>query len=151
AALVEAFAHLNAHFGNGPGTTPSLGWQTFVPGPIPFRGTQLTPADRAAVILAGFSQLAFDLSVEAGLSPGGKVNALSLVSTLAKDLEDGAFDGHGATGSLILPADPGVPSIHPVPLDGTTVRLRLAAAMAEFVASSRNTTRLTVPDVGGIV
>jgi hypothetical protein len=148
-ALVDALAHLNAHFGNGPGIAPDLDWQTFVPGPL---SPQFTASDRASFILGGLSQLALDISLEAGVSPGGKVNALSLVDALADDLEaDGFFDGHGPNGPLALPSDPGVPSAHPVPLDDATLRLRLAAAIAEFVASPRNTSGLTVPDVGGLV
>jgi hypothetical protein len=148
-ALVDAFAHLNTHFGKGPGIAPALDWETFVPAPL---SSQLTASDRAALILGGLSQLALDLSLEAGVSPGGKVNALSLVDALANDLEaDGLFDGHGPNGALALPSDPGVPSARPVPLDDATVRLRLAAAIAEFVASPRNTSGLTVPDVGGLV
>jgi hypothetical protein len=148
-ALVDAFAHLNAHFGNGPGTSPELDWETFVPGALT---SQLTAPDRAALILAGLSQLALDLSLEAGVSSGGKVNALSLVDALADDLEaDGLFDGRGPNGPLALPSDPGVPSAHAVPLDDATVRLRLAGAIAEFVASPRNTSGLTLRDVGGLV
>ncbi len=152
-ALVDAFTHLNAHFGNGPGVTPVLDWQTFVPAaPEDGSGVQLIPADRANLILAGLSQLALDVSVEAGLSPGGKVNGLSLVSALGDDLEaDGVFDGIGATGPLMLPADTGIASAKPVPLDGSTVRLALAAAIADFVTSPQNSSGLTVPDVGGLV
>ena len=151
-ALVDAFGHLNAHFGNGPGISPALDWQTFVPGPDTGGGLQLTPADRANLVLAGLSQLALNASLEAGLSSGGKVNALSLVSALADDLEaDGVFDGIGARGPLALPADTGLESARPVPLDATTVRLTLAAAIADFVTSPENMTGLTVPDVGGLV
>ena len=152
-ALVEASTHLNAHFGNVPNVSPVLDWQTFAPAaPQGGSGVQLTPADRANLILAGLSQLALNASLEAGLSPGGKVNALSLLSALADDLEaDGVFDGIGAKGPLVLPADTGIESATPVPLDGTTVRLTLAAAIADFVTSPQNSSSLTVPDVGGVV
>ena len=46
-ALAEALTHLNAHFGNVPGVSPALDWQTFVPlAPPSGSGVQLTPADR---------------------------------------------------------------------------------------------------------
>ena len=152
-ALADAFTHLNAHFGNVPGVSPALDWQTFVPvAPPSGSGVQLTPADRANLVLAGLSQLALNASVAAGLSPGGKVNALSLVSALADDVEaDGHFDGIGIKGPLVLPTDTGIESARPVPLDASTVRLTLASAIADFVTSPENASGLTVPDVGGLV
>ena len=35
-------------------------------------------------------------------------------------------------------------------LDGSTVRVTLASAIAAFVTSSSNTSTLTIPDIGGI-
>jgi hypothetical protein len=105
-------------------------------------------------VLAGFSQLAAAISARAGISPGGQVNALSLLTALAQDLEaDGVFDGLGTGGQqLLLPANG---TLSPTgssatPLDGSTVRISLASAITAFVSSSSNSSSITVPDVGGI-
>jgi hypothetical protein len=153
-AVADAFAHLGMHFGNVPGSATDLEWRTVTPANLADgTGAQLTAAQRASVVLAGLSQLALNISVRAGLSPGGKVNALSLLTALADDLEaDGAFDGLGSAGQLLLPSDGAFKESGPsaTALGRTTVRLDLAAAIADFVNSPANTSGLTIPDVGGL-
>ncbi len=154
-AVTNAFAHLGAHFGNIPGVATDLDWQTFTPSMLlGSGGAQLTAPERAAVVLAGLSELAVGISTRAGISPGGQVNALSLLASLTEDLSaDGAFDGLGAGGrQLLLPADGTLSSSGPsaTALDGATVRVTLASAIAAFVASTSNTSTLTIPDIGGI-
>jgi hypothetical protein len=154
-AVSDAFAHLGAHFGNIPGVATDLDWLTMTPASLGGGGgAQLTAPQRAAVILAGLSELAATMSARAGISPGGQVNALSLVTTLAEDLAaDGVFDGLGSGGQqLLLPANGSVSTTgsSATPLDGSTVRITLASAIAGFVASSSNTSTITVPDIGGI-
>jgi hypothetical protein len=80
-AVGDAFEHLGMHFGNVPGSGTDLDWRTVVPSPLAEDAApQLTAAQRASVILAGFSELALSIATRAGLSPDGKVNALSLVT-----------------------------------------------------------------------
>jgi hypothetical protein len=154
-AVTNALAHVGAHFGNIPGVLTDLDWQTVAPSPLSGGdGAQLTAPERAAVILAGLSELAVGISTRAGISPGGQVNALSLLTALTEDLSsDGIFDGLGTGGrQLLLPADgslsPSGPSA--TALDGSTVRVTLASAITAFVTSSSNTSTLTIPDIGGI-
>ena len=154
-AVTNAFAHLGAHFGNIPGVATDLDWQTVTPSTLSGGGgAQLTATERAAVILAGLSELAVGISTRAGVSPGGQVNALSLLTSLTEDLAaDGVFDGLGTGGrQLLLPADGSLSATGPsaTALDGATVRVTLASAIAGFVASSSNTSTLTVPDIGGV-
>jgi hypothetical protein len=154
-AVSNAFTHLGAHFGNIPGGAMDLDWLTMTPASLGGGGgAQLTGPERAAVILAGLSQLASTISARAGISAGGQVNALSLVTALAEDLEaDGIFDGLGTGGrQLLLPANGTVGAIGPsaTALDGSTVRISLASAISAFVTSSSNTSGISVPDIGGI-
>ena len=153
-AVDDAFSHLGAHFGNVPRTATDLDWRTVTPASLTETpSAQLTAAQRAGLILVGFSQLALTMSARAGLSPGGQVNALSLVSALAEDLEaDGKFDGLGSRGRLLLPSDGQVRSSGPsaTALDGSTVRHHLAGAIADFVNSNASS-GLTIPDTEGML
>jgi len=153
-AVSNAFTHLDGHFGNVPGASTDLDWLTMTPASLGGGGAQLTAPERAAVILAGLSQLASAISARAGISAGGQVNALSLVVALAEDLEaDGAFDGFGTGGKqLLLPANGSISASGPsaTALDSSTVRIGLASAIATFVTSSSNASNITVPDIGGV-
>lgn len=154
-AVTDAFAHLGAHFGNIPGVATDLDWLTLTPtGWMGGGGAQLTAAQRAEVILAGLSEVAVAISTKAGISPGGQVNALSLLTSLAEDVSaDGFFDGLGRGGrQLLLPANGTLNSTgaSATALDGSTVRVTLASAIAAFVASRSNASTLTVPDIGGV-
>ena len=78
-AVANAFSHLNAHFG-GLGLN-DLDWRTVTPASLAGgSGAQLTAAQRAAVVLVGLSQWAFEASTRAGISPGGQVNSLSTLT-----------------------------------------------------------------------
>ncbi|MGO9829700.1 MAG: hypothetical protein ACLPJH_06130 [Myxococcaceae bacterium] len=150
-AVADAYTHLGAHFGNIPGVATDLDWLTVVPTSLGAgNGAQLTAAQRAGLILAGLSELAATISNNAGISPGGEVNALSLVTALAEDVEaDGVFDGLGTGGQqLVLPAGGSVNANGPTAtaLDGSTVRVTLASAIANFVVSSSNASSVTIPD-----
>jgi hypothetical protein len=154
-AVDDAFAHLGAHFGNIPNVATDLDWLTVTPTGLAGEvGAQLTAGQRAEVILAGLSELAVGISTKAGISPGGQVNALSLLTSLAQDLgADGVFDGLGPGGErLLLPADGalGPTGASATALDASTVRVTLASAIATFIASSSNISTLTVPDIGGV-
>ncbi len=154
-AVSDAFTHLGSHFGNVPGVATDLDWRTVVPTALGGgNGAQLTAAQRAALVLAGLSEVAATISSRAAISPGGSVNALSLLTTLAEDLEaDGLFDGLGNGGrQLLLPAGGSVRPTGPTAtaLDGSTVRLALASAIATFVRSGINTSSITIPDVAAV-
>ncbi len=154
-AVTDAFTHLGGHFGNVPGVATDLDWRTVVPSALGAGdGAQLTAAQRAALVLAGLSESAASISSRAAISPGGPVNALSLVTALAEDLEaDGIFDGLGMGGhQLLLPAGGALHTTGPTAtaLDGSTVRLALASAIANYVRSSNNNSSITIPDVGAV-
>ena len=103
-AVADAFAHLNAHFG-GLGLN-DLDWRTVSPANLGSGGgAQLTAAQRAAVVLVGLSQWAVETSTRAGISPGGQVNSLSVLTALAEDIgADGLFDGRGTGGAQLAPS-----------------------------------------------
>jgi len=152
-AVEDAFAHLNAHFG-GLGLK-DLDWRTVSPANLGSGGgAQLTAAQRAAVVLVGLSQWAVEISTRAGISSGGQVNSLSVLTALAEDVgADGIFDGRGTGGAqLLLPPRGTVTSSGPsaTALDGTTVRLGLASAIADFVNSAQNGSGITIPDIGAL-
>jgi hypothetical protein len=152
-AVADAFTHLNAHFG-GAGLN-DLDWRTVTPASLEGgNGAQLTAAQRAAVVLVGLSQWALEASTRAGISPGGQVNSLSVLTALAEDVgADGVFDGKGAGGvQLVIPPSGTVTSSGPsaTALDGRTVRLALASAIADFINSPQNGSGITIPDIGAL-
>lgn len=154
-AVTDAFTHLGSHFGNVPGVATDLDWQTVVPMPLGAEaGAQLTAAQRAGLVLAGLSQVAASISTRAAISPGGPVNALSLLTALAEDVEaDGIFDGLGMGGrQLLLPAGGALHTTGTTAtaLDSSTVRLSLASAIATYVQSSSNTSSITTPDIAAV-
>ena len=152
-AVADAFTHLNAHFG-GLGLN-DLDWRTVAPANLGSGGgAQLTAAQRAAVVLVGLSQWAVETSTRAGISSGGQVNSLSVLTALAEDVgADGLFDGRGTGGAqLLIPPRGTVTSSGPsaTAIDGTTVRLSLASAIADFVNSAQNGSGITIPDIGAL-
>jgi hypothetical protein len=152
-AVADAFSHLNAHFG-GDGLN-DLDWRTVTPASLAGgNGAQLTAAQRAAVVLVGLSEWALEASTRAGISPGGQVNSLSALTALADDVgADGLFDGKGTGGvPLVIPPSGTVTSSGPsaTALDGRTVRLGLASAIADFINSPQNGSGITIPDIGAL-
>src|SRR5437763_8158033 len=132
AALKQAADLLNSHFGG-------VDWQSL--GAIPdltnpkVGVVQINNETKAAIILAGLSMEARNLSAARGLTPGGALNSFTLVTALADDLGyDGYFDGVGGQGKLTVPSGSG----NAYKLDGQTVRGALAAAIRDFLASARN-------------
>jgi hypothetical protein len=152
-AVADAFGHLNAHFGSA--GLDDLDWETVTPASLSGGGgAQLTAAQRAAVVLVGLSQWAVETSTRAGISPGGQVNSLSVLTALAEDVgADGVFDGKGNGGTvLVLPPGGTLAASGPsaTALDGATVRLQLASAIADFVTSARNGSGISIPDIGAL-
>src|SRR5919109_699213 len=125
AALRQAADVLNSHFGG-------IDWQAL--GTIPdltnqkVGVVQINNETKAAIILAGLSMEARNLSAVRGLTPGGALNSFTLVTALADDLGyDGYFDGVGGQGKLTVPSGSG----NAYTLDGQTVRGALAAAIRD--------------------
>ena len=143
AASDEAWLLLNAHFGG-------LDWRHTVPTDVTVStASQLDEGARAGLILAGLSQEAYTAAEQAGLTPGGSINALSLTTTLYEDLTaDGYFDGVGEGGARLVLL-PGV--LMPYPLDGQTARFTLATAIQTFLSNPRCTYRVTPADVEPLV
>src|SRR4051812_20661508 len=140
AALKQAADLLNSHFGG-------IDWQAL--GPIPDATSeeagvvQLNNETKAALILAGLSMEARNLSLARGLTAGGALNSFTLLTALADDLAaDGFFDGVGTEGKLALPAG----AANAYGLDGQTVRGTLANAIRDFLSSNRNASRVTSAD-----
>src|SRR3954466_5976591 len=140
AALKQAADLLNSHFGG-------IYWQAL--GPIPDATSekagivQLNNETKAALILAGLSMEARNLSLARGLTAGGALNSFTLLTALADDLAaDGFFDGVGTEGKLALP--PGAANAYG--LDGQTVRGTLASAIRDFLSSNRNASQVTGAD-----
>src|SRR4051812_5195015 len=140
AALKEAADLLNSHFGG-------IDWQAL--GPIPELTNekagvvQLNNETKAAIILAGLSMEARNLSVPRGLTAGGVLNSFTLLTALANDLAaDGFFDGVGSDGKLALPAG----AANAYRLDGQTLRGTLASAIQDFLSSNRNASQVTGAD-----
>src|SRR3954470_2394146 len=140
AALKQAADLLNSHFGG-------IDWQAL--GPIPDATSekagivQLNNETKAALILAGLSMEARNLSLARGLTAGGALNSFTLLTALADDLAaDGFFDGVGGGGKLALPAG----AANAYGLDGQTVRGTLASAIRDFLSSNRNASRVTSAD-----
>jgi hypothetical protein len=144
AAHDEAWLLLNAHFG-------SLDWRRIVPLDVTAStASQLDAPARAGLLLAGLSQEAHTLAEQAGLTPGGSVNALSLTTVLYEDLTaDGYFDGLGEGGARLHLPPTGV--LFPQPLDGQTVRFTLATAITRFLSNPRCSYRVTTADVQPLV
>src|SRR5437868_10329442 len=126
AALKESATLVNSHFGG-------IDWQALGTIPELTNGkagvVQLNNETKAAIILAGLSMEARNLSVPRGLTAGGALNSFTLLTALADDLAaDGFFDGVGTDGKLALPAG----AANAYRLDGQTVRGRLASAIRDF-------------------
>jgi len=140
ASLKQAADILNSHFGG-------VDWQSL--GAIPdltnpkVGVVQINNETKAAIILAGLSMEARDLSAARGLTPGGALNSFTLVAALADDLGyDGFFDGVAGQGKLTVPSRSG----NAYTLDGQTVRGTLAGAIRNFLASARNASQVTSAD-----
>src|SRR6266446_1562435 len=140
AALKQAADLLNSHFGG-------VDWQSL--GAIPdltnpkVGVVQINNETKAAIILAGLSMEARDLSAARGLTPGGALNSFTLVAARADDLGyDGFFDGVAGQGKLTVPSGSG----NGYTLDGQTVRGALAGAIRDFLASARNASQVSGAD-----
>src|SRR5438132_10816820 len=139
-ALKQAANLLNSHFGG-------VDWQAL--GTVPdltdpkVGVVQINNETKAAIILAGLSMEARNLSAARGLTPGGGLNSFTLVTALADDLAyDGFFDGVAGQGKLTIPSG----SANAYMLDGQTVRGALAGAIRDFLASARNASQVSGAD-----
>jgi hypothetical protein len=139
-ALKQAADLLNSHFGG-------VDWQAL--GTVPdltdpkVGVVQINNETKAAIILAGLSMEARNLSAARGLTPGGGLNSFTLVTALADDLAyDGFFDGVAGQGKLTIPSG----SANAYTLDGQTVRGALAGAIRDFLASARNASQVSGAD-----
>ena len=148
AADAEAWQRLNLHFG-------ALDWRVATPTDVTTTtGATLDEPTRQGLLLAALSMQARLIAEGAGLTPGGRVNPVTLTAALYDDVTaDGFFDGVGATGRLVLPAggtvtDAGVSAKS---LDGQTLRTDFAQGIAKFLATDRNVTAVTLADVQQLV
>ena len=110
---------------------------------------QVNDTTKAALILAGLSMEARNLAIAKGLTPGGPLNSLSLVTALAQDLAaDGYFDGTGPGGArLAIP----ISAASGYALDGQTVRATLAQGISTFLTSSRNASKIAQADAQSLL
>lgn len=147
-AIADARSRLHTHFGN-------LDWSRVAPTDFNTAAgaTLAGEPERAGLVNAALSQQALGIALTAGFTPGGTINALTLISALGEDLAaDGYFDGIGASGTLRLPADGQVGGADrsPTQLGGRTTRLSLATAVSAFLQGSRNITSITASDALGL-
>lgn len=148
AADAEAWQHLNAHFG-------ALDWRTQTPTDVTTAaGATLDEPTKEGLLLAALSMEARLIAEQAGLTPGGRVNPLSLTAALYDDVTaDGFFDGIGGTGRLVLPQGGAVADAGPSAtlLDGQAARTSLAQGIAKFLSSDRNVTHVSLADVQQLI
>ncbi len=146
-AVADARLHLHGHFGD-------LDWSRVVPTDFNVAAgvTLAGDAERAGLLNAGLSQQALGIALTAGITPGGSINALTLIAALGEDLAaDGYFDGLGLKGTLKLPADGQVGSAErsTTQLGGQTVRLALATALSSFLEGAHNVSQIRPADALG--
>ena len=146
-AIAQAATLIEGHFGG-------VNWRTLgappdLSDPTAAAVVQVNDTTKAALILAGLSMEARNLAIAKGLTPGGPLNSLSLVSALAQDLAaDGYFDGTGAGGTrLAIP----VSAANGYALDGQTVRATLAQGISTFLTSSRNASKVAQADAQSLL
>jgi hypothetical protein len=149
AADAEAWRHISAHFG-------ALDWRTVAPTDVTAAtGALLDDATKAGLLLAAFSMEARLLAEADGLTPGGRVNSLTLVEALYDDVTaDGFFDGAALGGrAIILPAGGTLSDAGPTAtqLDGQALRTAYAQGIAKFLASDRNVTRVSLTDAQQLI
>lgn len=148
AADAEAWQHLNSHFGG-------LDWRSATPTDVTAAtGATLDEPARQGLLLAALSMEARLMAETAGLTPGGRVNPLALTAALFDDLTaDGFLDGVGHSGQLVLPSGGQVADAGPsaTQLDGQTARTALAQAIAKFLASDRNVTKISLADAQQLI
>lgn len=101
----------------------------------------------AGVELAGFSMLVRRMADASSISPAG-LTSLRLLAALGKDLRDpvAQLDGLAGQTPLIVGTCDGI--CH---LDGATLRANFAEAIAEFLASTANTSGIGVTDAEGLL
>ncbi|MDF1565135.1 MAG: hypothetical protein P1V51_19010 [Deltaproteobacteria bacterium] len=135
-ALREAARHIEEHFGQ-------LAWTRILPAyPTGVDAQVVTEELRAGLLLAGLSRLALNLTERHGYTPAD-LTAAELTALLAEDIEaDGKFDGKGHAGQLMALEEP---------LNGYTLRHRLAVSTVHFLQSERNRTRIGRADVDAMV
>jgi hypothetical protein len=144
AADADAWLLLSQHFGVDFRSTTPLELSSG-------GGPAVNAPARAGLVLAGLSMHSRLISEQAGLTPGGSVNPLTLTRALYLDASaDGVFDGFGASGRLLLPEE-GAPmeGASSYLLGGATLRAHLAQAIAHFLASERNASAITLADAQG--
>lgn len=148
AADAEAWQHLNSHFGG-------LDWHSVSPTDLTTAaGATLDEPARAGLLLAALSMESRLMAEAAGLTPGGRVNPLSLLQALYDDVTaDGFFDGQGRNGQLVLPQGGAVSQTGPsaTALDGQTARTALAQGVAKFLGSDRHVSRITLADAQQLI
>jgi len=102
----------------------------------------LTEPVRYALYHAGLSQLAENISIDSGLTPGAVVNAISLTDEIADDITDGIFNGKKGARKLLQGN---------YELSSYTVRTDLARAINDWLASQDNPCGLSVEDAFDVV
>jgi len=102
----------------------------------------LTEPVRYALYHAGLSQLAENISLDSGLTPGAVVNAISLTDQIADDISDGVFNGKKGARKLLQGN---------YELSSYTVRTDLARAINDWLASQDNPCGVSVEDAFDVV
>jgi hypothetical protein len=92
------------------------------------------------ILLAGLGEEA--ATDAAAGSPEGDIGMAALISLLAEDIEDGIFDGRGASGPLEFAG---------VPLSPNSLRGDYATAIERFLSSSRNRSGFTAADLAPVL
>lgn len=95
----------------------------------------------AALVDTGLSELARELSIAGGVTPGRVITGPSLAALLVQDIEDGQFDGKASGVALRTEGAPAYA------LDANTLRFRLARAIDLFLRTPQNASGLRRSDL----
>ncbi len=87
------------------------------------------------------NQLARRISLDARLTPGQVVTAVSLSSQLVLDISDGLFDGQASGSPVVTGGNP------PYSFDANTTRFNMAFELDAFIKGTRNSTGLKRADL----
>jgi hypothetical protein len=134
--LTSAMTCSRAEYSNVLWTPPSLP-------SLEEEGQGTNVAALSYLYFGAWSKLAANLSASVGITPGGRINSLTLATALSKDASDGRIDGHqnGAAISLFENFD----------LPDDLLRQPLAQAGRRFADSKANLTQMKFADVRGLL
>lgn len=141
-SLAEALAFADPLFSRHVIATPTWTLRTTAPASLTAGPQTLADGVYAAIPDVALNQLARDLSVKAGVTPGSVITAPSLLQLFLQDLAaDGQLDGKGQGGAQLQTA--GSPA---QALDANTLRFYLAIGLNGFAQGLQNKTGLLPRD-----